>query len=106
MSTKRQREAMARFMATVEAIKSEMHPDDVVFEPKNFADWVRSCDNSGCAQVEAMLATVRTSLARARAAAPYGVYVQIRYHFQDYAFLALQRRFPDSSAAQLPDIPF
>lgn len=108
MSTKRQREAMARFMATVEARKDEMHPEDVDFEPRNFADWVKSCDRGDQAQVKAMHGMVRVSLDRARIGAPNGVYVQLRTHFLDYAFAALQRRFPESQAVQLPDldIPF
>lgn len=99
---------MARFMATVEARKDEMHPEDVAFEPRNFADWVKSCDRGDQAQVKAMYGMVRLSCDRARIGEPKGVYVQIRTHFQDYAFAALQRRFPESQGVQPPelDIPF
>ncbi len=110
MSTKRQREAMAKFMATVEACKADMHPDDVTFEPKNFANWMDSCDRSDCAMVKALRGTVKLALASAMESNPSSVYVQIRTHFLAYAEAAMSRRFPEPvSRPPVPgdfDIPF
>ena len=98
MSTKRQREAMARFMGTVEACKADMHPEDVVFEPKNFDNWMGSCDRGNIASVKAYCDCLKPALASAKDSNPSGVYVQIRTHFLAYAEAAMLRRFPEPKA--------
>ena len=110
MSTKRQREAMARFMETVEACKADMHPEDVVFEPKNFANWMESCDGSDHSLVTTLLATVHRGLACAVASNPTSEYVRLRTHFLLYAEAAMLRRFISPARRPPPpdfsDIPF
>lgn len=91
MSTKRQREAAARFSATVEECKGDMHPDDITFEPRNFESWMASCDSCDRKLLEHMLNMVRRSTASAGPC----TYTRLRTHFRIYAEAALNRRFDD-----------
>lgn len=104
---KRQWEAKERFMETVEACKAAMHPEDVTFEPKNFTDWMESCDSRNCDGVTALRDTVKRGVANAE---PGSVYRQLRTHFLAYAEAAMLRRFPAPVRRPPPpdfaDIPF
>lgn len=94
--TKRRKEAAAAFVATVEACKGDMHPDDLSFEPRNFDAWMAQCDSCD----EPLLQHMLEMLKRSTGSSGPGTYTSLRTHFMKYAEAALYRRFDG------PDIPF
>lgn len=73
-----------------------MHPDDITFEPRNFAAWMSQCDSCD----EPLLQHMVEMLKRSTGSAGPSTYTTLRKHFLKYAEAALCRRFDG------PDIPF
>jgi len=97
MSTKRQREAAARFAATVEECRGDLHHDDLIFEPRNFDNWMVHCDRGDEELLKHSLDMTRRMVATGNAGSAHQ---KLRTHFRDYAEAALNRRYAGW------DIPF
>jgi hypothetical protein len=90
---RRQRNAYAAFLRELDKQKCHLHPDDLIFEPKNFANWMQSCDTCTWASLDAKLRMLRQSLESAGCTLPMPPYVFIRNHYLKYAEDAQCRRF-------------
>lgn len=97
-TTKRQKEAAANFALIVQRHKDKLHPDDLNFEPRNFANWMLACDTCDDAGLLIYCRTMELTLVRAASGAyvkPGDVYTEMRTPYRDYALAAMKRRFPD-----------
>lgn len=110
--TKRQKEAAARFAATIQVCAGRLPVASARFEPLNFADWMMSCDTCGGRMLQVYLETVQRGLASAGSDPSAADYVLLRTHFRDYAEAAMKRRWPDHPSINVrpaladDDIPF
>ena len=94
----RRTEALRAFKKLVSEVSAQLHPEDVEFEPRNFAAWMERCDGCDRGGLASMINYVSQALDSARLSAQSGnahsaLYVRMRTPFARYAQSAATRRF-------------
>jgi hypothetical protein len=94
---------VAAYFQTFDAVRSDLHPDDLRDEPRGFAQFTGVCDSGDFESVMALQATVARALARAKEISPFGTYALLRHHYLAYCVEAMRLRWPPAVAASLDD---
>jgi len=90
--------AVRQHQAAIDKHRDTLHPEDLEFEPRNFADWVNACESYPTAEkieflirhlTPAIESARRSSSTDARAAR----LIDMRTPYLEYAQQALARRF-------------
>lgn len=92
---KRRAAAAQAFLAEILGC-SDLHQEDRIFEPKNFAAWMHACDTRDQQSVRAMRDSTLNLLSYAKDSSRAGkeTYIKLRTHYVNYASEALARRWP------------
>lgn len=90
--------ALLEYKKLIGEVSTQLHPEDVDFEPLNFTAWMESCDECDAGLLASMIAQLRSALKSALLSATSGnthsaLYVRVREPFLTYAVRAQARRF-------------
>lgn len=104
---KRRAAAAQAFRVEIEGC-IDLHPEDRIFEPKNFAAWMHACDTADRQLVLSLYDRSWTSLQAAQDGRNKQTYIKLRTHFVNYAREAVSRRWIDPVSCEVidDDLPF
>lgn len=99
--------AVRQHQAALDKHRESIHPEDLAFEPLNFADWIRKCDTyPAAAEIQNLIDFIKSGIESNRRSydicARSARYVDLRVPYLEYAEQAIERRFPAAGASPDP----